>query len=276
MARPLRPLLPGGVYHVMARGNDKGAIYLDDEDHAAFLGILARTVSRFGWRCFSHCLMGNHFHLLIQTPEPNLPRGAQYLKTVYAQHFNRRHEHTGHVFGGRYKSPLIQQDAHLLEVFRYIALNPVRAGLCRGPLDWRWSAHRALVGAEPPPRFLDVEGAHSWFGSTVDRRRYEAYVKRDHPVAYEPRGAVYGDDECKRSTLPATRPDPNIAMRDWGDGRPPLPEILERSTGPEAIWIAYRRYGYTLTGIAAERGCHVATVSRHLERYEREMLDCKV
>lgn len=260
----------------MARGNGKAAIYLDDEDCAAFLGIFARTVSRFGWHSFSYCLMGNHFHVLVQTPEPNLPRGVQYLKSSYAQWFNTRHDRCGHLFGGRYKSPLIQQDSHLLEVFRYIALNPVRAGLCDAPSEWRWSAHSALIGAVPAPRFLDVAGAHGFFGDARDRRNYRAFVARDAPVVYEPKGAVYGDAEFRREVLPPRRPHAEVPERDWSGGRPPVDEILSRSPGPEGIAIAYRTYGYTLAPIAAQLGCHVSTVSRRLARYEREMLESKI
>ena len=260
----------------MGRGNGKAAIYLDDEDCAAFLGIFARTVSRFGWRCFSYCLMGNHFHVLVQTPEPNLPRGVQYLKSSYAHWFNARHDFWGHVFGGRYKSPLIQQDAHLLEVFRYIALNPVRAALCEEPGQWRWSAHNALVGATPAPKFLDTTGAHAWFGDARDRRNYEAFVARVGPGGYDPIGAVYGDAEFRRAMLPPRRPHSEIAERDWGEGRPPVAEILDRWSGIEGIAIAYRTYGYALAPIAAELGCHVSTVSRRLARFERDVLESKI
>lgn len=276
MARPLRPLVPGGVYHVMGRGNGKAEIYLDDEDCAAFLAIFARTLSRFGWRCFSYCLMGNHFHVLVQTPEPNLSRGVQYLKSSYAQWFNTRHDHWGHVFGGRYKSPLIQQDAHLLRVFKYIALNPVRAGLCESPGEWWWSAHAALVGTVQAPKFLDVEGAHAWFGDSRDRRNYAEFVAAAAPVEYEPSCAVYGDEEFRREVLPPRRPNAELPERDWGAGRPPVAEILRRTPGPEGIGIAYRSYGYALAPIAAELGCHVSTVSRRLARYEREVLESKI
>ena len=271
MARPLRPLVPGGVYHVIARGNNKAPIYLDDADHAAFLGILARTVSRFGWRCFSYCLMGNHFHVLVQTPEPNLPRGVQYLKSSYAQWFNSRHDHWGHVFGGRYKSPLIQQDSHLLRVFKYIALNPVRAGLCEVPGEWWWSAHGALVGTVQAPKFLDVAGAHGWFGDSRDRRNYAAFVAGDDAVDYEANCAVYGDDEFKRSVLPPKAPDRDVPVREWGEGRPNLAEIFDRWSGVEAVGIAYRCYGYPLTAIASHLKCGVSTASRWLREYEAGM-----
>jgi REP element-mobilizing transposase RayT len=258
----------------MSRGNDKAPIFLDTQDHLVFLEHLERTVSRFDWRCFSYCLMGNHFHLLVQTRQPNLSRGLQSLNGAYAQSHNQRHNRVGHVFGGRFRSPLLQQDAHLLEVFRYVALNPVRAGLCDEPGAWRWSAHAALIGKEPPPRFLDVAGAHAWFGTPVDHSRYETFVSGPGSMDYEPRGAVFGDAEFKRTVLPAQRPDRDIPEHEWGDGRPPLAEIFERSSGIEPVGIAYRFYGYPLASIARHVGRDVSTVGRWLRDYEERMREC--
>ena len=273
MARPLRPLVAGGVYHVMARGNEKALIYLGEHDRLAFLEILGRTVSRFGWLCQSYCLMGNHFHLLLQTPEPNLPRGAQQLKSSYAQWFNKRHGRTGHLFGGRYKAILIQQDAHLLEVFRYIALNPVRGGLCNDPRAWEWSAHGALAGHAAAPKFLAVRRARAWFDSASE---YERFVAGPASLEYEPTGVVFGDADFKRSVLPEEAPDAEISERDWGEGRPSLGQIFGRTPGPAGIAAAYRQYGYGLAPIAAQLGCHVSTVSRRLRRYEHEVLENKI
>jgi REP element-mobilizing transposase RayT len=274
MARPLRPLVAGGVYHVMSRGDGKAQIFLDARDHLAFLERLGLTVSRFDWRCLSYCLMDNHFHLLVQTPQPNLSRGVQHLKTAYAQFFNRRHNRWGHVFGGRFKSPLIQQDAHLLEVFRYIALNPVRAGRCLDPRAWRWSAHAALMGDVPAPDFLDEHGAHAWFGTPPDRRNYESFLGAPSSLKYEPRGAVFGDEEFKRSVLPPTRPDRDVPVREWGEGRPPLAEIFLGSSRIEAVSIAYRLHGYPLSSIARHVGCDVSTAGRWLRQYEARMSEC--
>ena len=276
MARPLRPLVADGVYHVAARGNDKRPIYADDHDRRMFLGILARTIDRFDWRALSYCLMGNHFHLLLRTPHPNLDRGMQQLKSTYAQRFNARHGHGGHLFGGRYRAVLVQRDAHLLEVLRYIALNPVREDLCKHPADWPWSAHRALAGLIDPPRFLATGEALGYVGGRADPRTYAEFVASAAEAEYRPIGVVYGDEEFKRQHLPDRRPSDEIAERDWGEGRPALERLLNGEGDLEAIGRAYRIHGYPLAAIAATIGCHVSTISRRLRRYEDEVLESKI
>ena len=271
MARPLRPLVPGGVYHVTARGNGRGDIYADDHDRGAFCQVLERTIERFDWRCLTYCLMGNHFHLLIQTPQPNLPRGMQSLKSGYAQEYNRRHERDGHLFGGRYHAVLVQRDTHLLEVFRYIALNPVRAGLCRAPVDWPWSGHRALVDASRWPSWHAVERARAYFADAPGADAVDAYarfVDADGAGRYPTRGVVFGDEDFKRSVLPRGRPDTEIPQRDWAEGRPSLDEILGGTRDPDKVSRAYRFHGYSMPEIAGHLGCHVATVSRLLRADE--------
>lgn len=114
MARPPRPQFPGGVYHVSARGNERSPFYRDDGDRRCFLELVAHVRVRYGWRVFSYCLMTNHYHLLVQTPEPNLARGMSHLNGVYAQWFNCRHGRVGHLFQGRYGARLVQADEHLL------------------------------------------------------------------------------------------------------------------------------------------------------------------
>ena len=107
MARPLRIEYPGAVYHVTSRGNARRKIYLDDDDREMFLATLAWVGERFGWICHAYCLMGNHFHLLIETPNPNLSLGMRQLNGVYTQRFNRRHKKAGHLFQGRFKAIFI-------------------------------------------------------------------------------------------------------------------------------------------------------------------------
>ena len=123
--------MPGGLYHVTTRGNCRASIFEDAFDRLAFLDRLGSSVVRFEWKCFAYCLMGNHFHLLIETPDPNIARGMRALNGWYAQRFNWRHERTGHLFEAPYHSELVEREAHLLEATRYIVLNPVRAKLCR-------------------------------------------------------------------------------------------------------------------------------------------------
>jgi len=152
MSRPLRLQLPGGIYHVTARGNDRRPIFEDDDDCARFLIVLASTVARHRVLCHAYCLMGNHYHLLVQTPEANLSVAMRHLNGVYTQRFNGRHDRCGHVLQGRFGAQLVDGDAYLREVCRYIVLNPVRAGLVAHPGEWRWSGFRATAGEAAIPR----------------------------------------------------------------------------------------------------------------------------
>jgi len=140
VARPLRIQVAGGTYHVTSRGNRRQAIYQDDDDRRQFLAFHDRVVQRYGWVLHAYCLMTNHFHLLVETPEPNLSAGMQRLKSEYATYFNDRFALVGHLFQQRFGSSLIEGDEYYAEALRYIAFNPVKAGLCQHPTDWPWSS----------------------------------------------------------------------------------------------------------------------------------------
>ena len=140
MTRPLRLEFPGALYHLTARGDRREDIFLDDTDRQTFLDLLAKEIRQQRWRLYAYCLMSNHYHLLIETPEGNLVAGMRRLNGVYTQAFNRRHGRVGHVLQGRYKSILVDKDAYLLELARYIVLNPVRAGMVKRVQDWPWSS----------------------------------------------------------------------------------------------------------------------------------------
>ena len=129
MARPLRIEYPGALYHVMARGNVRAPIFNDDQDRRSFTDNLARVSGRCDWQVWSWCLMDNHYHLLIETRQATLLRGMREVNGVYSQAFNRRHRRVGHVLQGRYKAVLVERDSYLLELSRYVVLNPVRAGM---------------------------------------------------------------------------------------------------------------------------------------------------
>lgn len=148
MPRPPRRLVAGGIYHVMNRGNRREPIFLSDGDRALFLDLVRQFASRLRWTLYGHCLLQNHYHLLLQIPEPSLSAGMQRINSEYAQWFNHVYGLSGHVFQGRYGAVLVESDWHFLELSRYLALNPVRAGLCDAPGDWRWGSYRALVGGE--------------------------------------------------------------------------------------------------------------------------------
>jgi putative transposase len=200
--RPLRPAFAGAMYHVTTRGvarcaaggpagrasradGDGGLqhclIYTDDVDRARFLELLAVTVLRRRWRCHAYCLMGTHYHALVETQNADISAGLQYLNGRYGQWFNRRHRRAGHLFGARFGSELVETDADLLEASRYIARNPLRAGLCLDPLEWRWSSHGATVGAARQPLFLTVNLLLRLFSPhrNVARERYRAWVTAD-------------------------------------------------------------------------------------------------
>jgi putative transposase len=140
MARPLRLQVAGGIYHVTSRGNRRQAIYQDDDDRRQFLALRDRVVRRYGWQIHAYCLMTNHFHLLVETPQPNLSAGMQRLKSEYASYFNSRFALVGHLFQQRFGSSLIEGDEYYEEALRYVAFNPVKAGLCAHPADWPWSS----------------------------------------------------------------------------------------------------------------------------------------
>lgn len=156
MVRPLRLLVPGGVYHVTARGVARGPIVVDDEDRFAFLEQVERVVDRFAWVLHTYCLMTNHYHLLVETPQPNLSISMRQLNGVYAQRFNKRNRRVGHLFQARFDAKLVQDDGYFLASARYIVLNPVRAQIVARPEDWPWSSYRALAGLEQPPPFLTI------------------------------------------------------------------------------------------------------------------------
>jgi putative transposase len=190
---PLGPLLAGpltrvprqprediedGVHHVYARGNRKERIYLDDVDRRRYLDLLRATVVTKRWICLAYCLLDNHVHLLIETPEPNLSSGMQYLQGIYANAFNQRHGYVGHLFQGRFGAVRVTSDEQMCAVAAYIARNPVEAGLCQAPGDWRWSSYRAAFGA-PAPSWLSVDRLLSYFGSGEGAQRGYAELTKD-------------------------------------------------------------------------------------------------
>lgn len=186
MSRPLRLEHSGAIWHVTSRGNEKRDVFRDDEDRLGFLDVLGRTVELFGWRLHAYVLMGNHYHLLVETPVPTLSRGMRQLNGVYTQRFNRRHGRTGHLFQGRFKAILVERDTHLLALARYVVQNPVAAGLARAAADFRWSSYRATAGLEKAPEWLET----AWTLEQLAPVRREA-VKRFRQLANDPKAAAY-------------------------------------------------------------------------------------
>jgi putative transposase len=164
VARSVRVQVPGGIYHITARGNRRQPIYSDDQDCMRFLRRLDRVASRRAWRCHAYCLMPNHYHLVLETVTDDISAGIQWLNGTYAQSFNHRHGVAGHLFQGRFHSVLVESNWHLLELSRYVVLNPVRGGLCAHAAEWKWSSYRAATGRASRPGFLSVDWLLSQFG----------------------------------------------------------------------------------------------------------------
>jgi putative transposase len=178
MGRARRLQIAGGIYHVTTRGNRRQPTYATESDYAFFCHLLASCVRRLTWRCHAFCLMPNHYHLLLETPEPNLSAGMQRLNGVYAKWFNETHGFEGHLFERRFRGIAVETEPHALELSRYIVLNPVRAGLCKYPTDWRWSSYAAMTDPTPAPEFLTCQWLLAQFGPDVARARaaYAAFV----------------------------------------------------------------------------------------------------
>ncbi len=232
MGRSRRPLAAGLTYHVTARGNAKAPTFLTDADYEVFLSGLAVARHLDGLLCHAYCLMENHYHLLVETPRANLDDAMHRLNSTYAIRFNRHHERTGHVFQGRYGAKLITDDSYALTVVRYIAANPVRAGLCAAPEEWPWSSHAATAGLASPQPFL-TSRVVGWFGDREEYRRFVAAGLADASLAH----------------------------------RPPLRELVP-TRDPELIAAAHRTHGYRLAEIADHLGVHLSTVWRDVRRGE--------
>lgn len=173
MARPLRLELSGGLYHVTSRGDRRENIYDDDEDRLKWLEVLGDCCKRFNWRCHAYCLMDNHYHIVIETAEGNLSKGMRQLNGVYTQYYNRRHDRVGHVFQGRFKGILVEQDEYLLELARYVVLNPIRAHMVNNLSAWKWSSYNAMIGEAAAPHWLEP----NWILGQFSKQRKTAIGK---------------------------------------------------------------------------------------------------
>ena len=283
MARPLRIQFEGAVYHVTSRGNARQDIFLDDEDRGIFLATVEEVIERFAWICHAYCLMSNHYHLLIETPSPNLARGMQLLNGVYTQRFNRQHERFGHVLQGRYKAILVERESHLLELARYVVLNPVRAKMVRSARDWPWSSYRATAGQIGVPTFLQVD----WILAQFDAKRsratnaYKHFVRQGRGVGVWDAlraGSLLGSEEFVESMRPRlmeTPLDQNVLRRERDAARPSLRELFQqirsRRDRDRLIRAAVRVHHYKLQEVADHLGLHFTTISVIAKREATEI-----
>ena len=274
MARPLRIEYAGALYHVTSRGDRREDIYLDDEDREAWLEVLAIVCQRFNWRCHAWCLMDNHYHLVIETVKGNLSRGMRQLNGVYTQKSNRRHQQSGHLFQGRYKAILIDRDSYLLEVSRYVVLNPVRARMVREAGDWAWSSYRGMVGEAPVSEWLEVDWLLANFAEqrAIATQRYIEFVAGGvgSPSLWEAQVHPHylGDDAFIESIGGLYLSENSADLKEVPRmQRRPLAQTLgsyaTQFTNPKvAMAAAYSSGDYTMKQIADWFGVHYSTVSR--------------
>ncbi len=254
-------------------------MFIDREDLKSFLALLADVVERYNWLCYAYCLMPNHYHLLVETLDANLSIGIRQLNGVYTQKFNKKHARTGHVFQGRFKAILVQKESHLLELCRYVVLNPIRAQLTSHPEEWKWSSYSATIGTIEKPKFLSADWVLGQLGhnTSTARRAYRNLVtdgiKKESPWKNLKGRIFLGKEDFIRKvtgSLNGKEAIKEIPRVERLAGRPPLEEILgEMEKGrmrDEKMYIAHIRYGYSLTEIGNSLGIHYSTVSKTLKK----------
>jgi REP element-mobilizing transposase RayT len=280
MARPLRIEYAGALYHVTARGDRCEDIYVDDEDRQLWLQILAQVCRRFNWRCHAWCQMDNHYHILIETAEGNLSQGMRQLNGVYTQKSNRRHERVGHVFQGRYKAILVERDSYLLELCRYIVLNPIRAGMVKNVGDWEWSSYHAMINNKTAPEWLETDWLLACFSkqrkrainkyidfvrngiglpSIWENLKYQAYLGEEAFVE-SMRQKLEDKDKATISEVTRLQRLPIARSLKW----------YKQHAGDvkEAMALAYLSGDYSMKEIAQWFDVHYSTVSRAVKLHE--------
>lgn len=276
MARPLRLEFPGALYHVTSRGNRQGPIYQDDRDRREFLILLSDVCERNNWCIHAYCLMTNHYHLVIETPEANLSKGMRQLNGIYTQRYNRRHHCVGHVFQGRYKAILVQKRRYLLELARYVVLNPVRANLVANAGQWVWSSFRPTSGAESRPQWLQTDWLLSQFNKDRAKARqgYIAFVEDGHDktsIWLDLRQQIYlGDEQFTAAMQDQLRTDVDLSEVPRPQHRVAALPIAHYAaladSQQEAMKQVYDTGQYSLRQIADYYGVHYSTVSRAVGR----------
>ena len=287
MARPLRIEFPGAVYHVTSRGDRREDIFVDDQDRLALLEVIAQALSRFDAQALSYCLMGNHYHFVLHTRQANLSLLMRHINGVYTQTYNRRHDKVGHLFQGRFKAILVDREAYLLEVCRYVDLNPVRARMVRKPGSWAWSSYRAHVGQAAVPAWLDTAGLHGYLlgraaKTPADTRRgADRYARL---VASVPdvnlwdsalRQQIYLGDEgfverMQAFAAPRNSTDHDIPKVQRRKARTLAQWLASCENREEALYQAHTAGAISMTAIARELGLSVSRVSRLIARAEGE------
>ena len=281
MTRPIRIEYAGAFYHVTSRGNRGDVIFVDDGDRLIWLEVFAQVCSRFNWRCHAWCLMDNHYHIVIETVEGNLSQGMRQLNGVFTQKANRKHNRVGHVFQGRFKAILVQKEGYLLELTRYVALNPIRAGMVTDLLDWKWSSYLAMVGDVACFDWLEKNWVLSHFGDSNKEAvvNYQNFVREGIglPAIWAGlRHQVFlGDDAFVDNEIEKVKKIEEAV--DLSE----VPKIQRRARAKPLWWYkehcvsrnegivnAYQSGDYLMRQIAEHFNVHYSTVSRVVSKAE--------
>ena len=285
MARAMRIEFPGALYHITSRGDRREAIFADHDDRQCLLAIIEQAMDRFDAAVMAFCLMGNHYHFVLHTRQGNLSRVMRHVNAKYSQAFNRRHGLVGHLFHSRFKAILVDRDAYLMELCRYVELNPVRAGMVSKPADWAWSSYRAHIGLDVAPIWLDTEWLHGYLlGRDVqtleDRRiaegRYKALVSEGSAGDFwrcTLRQQIYlGDEAFVKSVQQRIEPARLAAIEIPQEQRRKPVELAQWlamcATREEALRRAHLEGGMSISAIAKALNLSVSRVSRLIARFE--------
>lgn len=278
MARPLRIEFPGALYHVTARGDRKRTIFFHDDDRHLWLDILGVVCRRANLVVHAYCQMGNHYHLMVETVEGNLADGMRHLNAFYSQEINRRYGLVGHLFQGRYKAILVERESYLLELARYVVLNPVRGKLVAEPEDWPWSSYRSVLGTQLPPAWLDTDWVLGQFARDrqVAIERYRNFVMagigKESPLKQTQYQIMLGGADFVEQHCQGIR-DANLASVVKEQRRLAVLGLDEyEALHPDrdrAMAAAYQSTAYRMGEIARHFRVSRQTVSRAVERFEK-------
>ncbi|MCC7575499.1 MAG: transposase [Methanomethylovorans sp.] len=292
MSRPLRIEFPGAFYHVTSRGNEQKDIFKSEADREKFLTYLGSAAERYGAVFHAWCLMTNHYHLMIETPEGNLSRIMKHINNSYTNYYNIKRKRAGHLLQGRYKAILIEADAYAAELSRYIHLNPVKAKMVPSPEEYMWSSYR-FYAEENGPSWLSTGFVLGYFGTEQgeQRRNYRTYVmeavgrKCPDPLAGSIASTILGSEDFVRDIrekylegkgsdrdVPALREltlRPDIAkIREGAEKAFPENGRLARSSG---IYLCHRFSGARLKEIGDLYGISLSGVTQAARRFEEAM-----
>ena len=278
MSRPLRIEYPHALYHITSRGNGRNKIYLNDKDYNTFLTVFSDVIKRYNWICYAYCLMPNHYHLLIETPEANLSRGMRQLNGVYTQKFNYFNKSVGHVFQGRFKAILVEKNKYIGELIRYIALNPVKARIVKTPGQYKWSSHNEIIGKKKPTVCVDVKSTLKLFHQNNIR------AKKEYLDFINERSKDDVWDDLKSGVILGTIKfveKISCYLKKQGDAieiprkerlahRPSLRELFKNYSSKKKrnilVYDANIKYAYSLAQIGKQLGLHYTTISNIIKK----------